>query len=127
MADHATEMLTVAERDLRALCGMIDRAIFTEQIFGFHAQQAIEKTLKAWIAAIGVEYPLIHNIARLLAILEDNGCDVQAYWGLIEYTAYAVAFRYDAENHTDEPLDREHTISEAQALHNHVAGIVASS
>ena len=124
MADHAIEMLIVAERDLRALHGMTDRGVFSEQIFGFHAQQAIEKALKAWISSVGLEYPLIHNIARLLAILDEAGCEVQAYWILTEYTAYATALRYDVVDPTDEPLDREKAIREVQAIYDHVAALV---
>jgi HEPN domain-containing protein len=38
-------------------------------VFGFHAHQAIEKALKAVIAASGLEFPLTHNIAALLNIV----------------------------------------------------------
>lgn len=37
--DEARRMLAVAEKDMRALRGMTDPAIFDEAIFGFHAQQ----------------------------------------------------------------------------------------
>ena len=95
----------MAERDLRALKGMDDATVFDDEIFGFHVQQAIEKSLKAWIIGIGVESPFIHNLARLLAILEENGCDVESFWDVVEYTAYAVNFRYDAAEMTDDSLD----------------------
>ncbi|WP_372703813.1 hypothetical protein [Candidatus Accumulibacter contiguus] len=32
---------------------MIDNPLFADEIFGFHAQQAIEKALKAWLATAG--------------------------------------------------------------------------
>ena len=94
--DDARAMLLMAEKNLRALKGMGDATVFDDEIFGFHVQQAIEKSLKAWIIAIGVAFPFIHNLARLLAILEESGCDVESFWNLVEYTAYAVNFRYDA-------------------------------
>lgn len=56
--DHARAMLLLAEKDRRALGGMLDNEIFAKEIFGFHAQQTAEKALKAWIAALGKEYPL---------------------------------------------------------------------
>lgn len=37
--------------------------------FGLHAQQAVEKALKAVIATSGAEFPLTHNIAALLDII----------------------------------------------------------
>jgi hypothetical protein len=37
-AEHAREMLTLAQRNLKALQGMLDAEIFANEIFGFHAQ-----------------------------------------------------------------------------------------
>ena len=122
--DDARAMLSMAERDLRALKGMDDATVFDDEIFGFHVQQAIEKSLKAWIIAIGVEFPFTHNLARLLAILEENGCDVESFWDLVEYTAYAVNFRYDAAEMTDDPLDRSDASEQAQRLYDHVRKII---
>jgi hypothetical protein len=36
--EEAREMLLVAQKDLKALKGMIDSDIFVDEIFGFHAQ-----------------------------------------------------------------------------------------
>ena len=118
--DEARAMLSMAEKNLRALKGMDDATVFYDEIFGFHVQQTIAKSLKAWIIAIGVEFPFIHNLARLLAILEENKCDVDSFWDLVEYTAYAVNFRYDAAEMTDDPLDRSDASEKAQKLYDHV-------
>ena len=40
--EEARTLLGAAERDLRALKGMTDTAIFDDEIVGFHAQQAAE-------------------------------------------------------------------------------------
>lgn len=40
---HAEELLEAARRDLRALRAMIGNDAFQDEIFGFHAQQALEK------------------------------------------------------------------------------------
>ena len=45
--DQAIDLLRVAERDLRALRSMLDTQAFADQVFGFLAQQALEKSLKA--------------------------------------------------------------------------------
>jgi HEPN domain-containing protein len=45
--EHAREMLTLAQRDFKALQVMLDVETFADEIFGFHAQQAVEKALKA--------------------------------------------------------------------------------
>lgn len=103
--EHARFMFSLAEKDFKALTGMTDPQTFADEIFGFHAQQAVEKALKAWIAASGEEYPLTYNIARPLVILQDKGGEVEKFWELVEYTAYAVKFRYDLDT-IEEPLDR---------------------
>ena len=59
---HARQMLAMANKDFSALQGMSDAAIFPEEIFGFHAQQAIEKALKSWLAARSISYPFKHDL-----------------------------------------------------------------
>ena len=49
--EQARELAGAAERDISALHGMGDSAIFADEIFGFHVQQAAEKLLKAWLAS----------------------------------------------------------------------------
>ncbi len=55
-------MVRMAHRDRTALHGMRDVSVFADEIFGFHAQQAIEKALKAWMCALGMTYPHSHHI-----------------------------------------------------------------
>lgn len=40
--EHARGLLVMARKDFDALRGMIDNPLFADEIFGFHAQQAIE-------------------------------------------------------------------------------------
>jgi len=109
----------------RALRGMGDALTFTDEVFGFHAQQAVEKTLKAWLASLGLEYPLTHNLARLPALLEKQGAGVDEFWDLTEYTAYAVEYRYGPLEMAEEPLDRPAVIRQLQKLLHRVQGILA--
>lgn len=55
--DHARMMLRMARKDLDAAGRMIENRLFAEEVFGFHAQQAAEKALKAWLSWYGVVYP----------------------------------------------------------------------
>lgn len=112
----ARTLLNLAKKDLTALRGMADREVFSEEIFGFHVQQAAEKALKAWIASLGVNYPSTHNLAGLIAVLEGTGVDVSALWTLVDYNAFGVMFRYDEVPSADEPLDRESAIQEITGL-----------
>jgi HEPN domain-containing protein len=45
------QLLLSAEKDLKAIKNMTDPDLFADEIFGFHAQQAVEKILKAWCPA----------------------------------------------------------------------------
>ena len=44
--EHARMMFSMAYKDLKAMNGMKDEEIFDDEIFGFHAQQSVEKMLK---------------------------------------------------------------------------------
>ena len=69
-SEEVRHLLAVAHKDFRALQGMSDSSIFADEIFGFHAQQAAGKALKAWLAAFGVEYPRTHDLSLMLTLLD---------------------------------------------------------
>jgi HEPN domain-containing protein len=119
MADfeHARSLLRMAHKDFNALTGMLDSAVFADEIFGFHLQQAIEKTLKAWLCAYGIAYPPTHDLARLLSLLEKAGTDVEQFWPLVQFTIFAVQARYeDGLADMDEPLERAIEIDNVRVL-----------
>ncbi len=62
----------------------------------FHVQQAIEKLLKALIAAHGEKYPNTHDLQVLLGQLKSLG-EVLPDFGipLIAFTKFGVLSRYD--------------------------------
>ena len=104
---QAQAFIRVAQRDMTALAGMSDREVFADEIFGFHAQQVIEKSLKAWLCALGQTYPYTHDLNRLLVMLQALGVDVDSYWWADEFTVYAQQARYeDGYLDADAPLNR---------------------
>lgn len=113
---QARALLDAAERDLRAVEGMADPATFADEITGFHAQQAAEKALKAWLALRGVQYPRTHDLRRLLELLEDRGEQVREFWPLLEYSQFAVLHRYEGLPGDTDPLDRALAIERLRAL-----------
>ena len=53
MDEEPARMMRLAQRDVRAVRGMVDDAVaFSDEIFGFHAQQAVEKSAKAWLGGL---------------------------------------------------------------------------
>lgn len=120
-------MLRLARRDLKALCGMMDPQIFEEPVFGFHAQQVVEKGLKAWLSAEGIEYPRIHDIQELVALLAERGARVPgAVSRFTDLTDYAVQFRYELWSSDEGELDRAELAGEIGALVEHVARLIES-
>lgn len=113
---RARSMLRVAQRDLRALKGMLNRDTFADEVFGFFVQQAAEKGLKAWLSVLGDVYPFTHNLGLLLQRLENYGKDVSPYWDLLEFNPFAVQLRYDDFNERDVEIDREREIERLEAL-----------
>ena len=115
-------LLVAAERDLTALRGMTDVATFADEIFGFHVQQAVEKLFKAWLALLGETYPTTHNLARLLQMLSTHGTEAERFAGLVDFTPYAVQFRYAPGEPDSMPLGRETAVASVQALFQVVRG-----
>lgn len=65
-------------------------------IFGFHAQQAIEKPLKALLAQLGRQYPRTHDLERLAFLLGNAGESLPPTPALLtDLNDYAVEYRYD--------------------------------
>jgi HEPN domain-containing protein len=64
----------------------------------FHAQQAVEKYLKAFLTWHQVEFPKTHDIKRLLRLVSE--CDpslTEEASDSADLTAYAVEYRYPGE------------------------------
>jgi len=104
--DESRRLLNMALKDLKALRAMTSVEQFEEEIFGFHAQQAVEKVLKSWLALLDCEYPRTHDLSLLLHILEEKGEKCAPYIDLLELNVFAVQFRYEAFETDDEPMNR---------------------
>lgn len=122
--ETARQLLRKAHRDLVALSHMNDRDAFSEDIFGFHVQQAAEKSLKGWLCLLGRSYPRTHDINLLLRLLEQAGQDVEDYEDFVEYNLYAVQLRYEDFETDDQPLNRTHSVEELRKLIDHVEGLL---
>ena len=113
---QARVLLEAAERDYSALRGMGDTIVFADEIFGFHTEQAVEKLLKALLALLGQTYPATHDLARLVDMLKEHDVEAARFDELVEYTPYAVQFRYDASDPGAIPLDRDTAIQRVKVL-----------
>ena len=110
--DEVSEVLArKAKGDAKAVRLFAANSEIGDDIIGFHAQQAIEKWLKAVLAGRNERFEYTHDLHRLV-MLATRGTgelpvDVDA---VITLTQYAVPLRY--EDLLDaEPLDRDATLA----------------
>jgi HEPN domain-containing protein len=71
--DLAQQLLRKAADDEEAARAMLPLESVADTIVGFHAQQAVEKSLKAVLAAREVEFPFTHDIGGLTDLCEQAG------------------------------------------------------
>jgi HEPN domain-containing protein len=112
--EFARALARKAREDLDALMVLHERAGIADAVIGFHAQQAVEKALKAAIVVSGGELRRTHDLRFLIEQAEDQGVsipdDVQAAAWL---TPWAVELRYDEL--LEEQLDRHRAARTATA------------
>lgn len=107
LSETSRILLRKAEEDAIAVREFAGNRDIGDSIIGFHAQQAVEKWLKAVTAANGVRHSTIHDIDRLIEIVEATGIEAPLDRDrLAVLTQYAVPFRYD-ELLDAESLERE--------------------
>lgn len=100
--DEALRALRIADRDIAAFKKMKNDPDFHFATTCFHAQQAIEKCMKAVMFERGILFPPIHDLVRLALALRDGGHFVPfAVDDLRKLNPFAITFRYDD---TDIPL-----------------------
>ena len=63
--EHARLLLRLAQDDFAAMEVLETSRRIPPSIFGFHAQQAVEKALKAWLSLLDVAYPRVHLLYEL--------------------------------------------------------------
>jgi len=101
-------LLEAASRDLRACDALAAIADIHDSIIGFHAQQTIEKSLKAVLVRADVAFRRTHDVAELLDAIIDNSLSLPPHAEpLDELQPYAVDARYGLIQ--PGPLNRDDT------------------
>jgi HEPN domain-containing protein len=94
--DHAALLLRKAGADEFTVEKLIPDLRSSDEVIGFHAQQAIEKLLKAVLTSAGIEYPHTHSLGRLIDLLRANGLLFPDELDRVtELSPFVAAFRYD--------------------------------
>ncbi|HXC02718.1 MAG TPA: HEPN domain-containing protein [Opitutaceae bacterium] len=84
----------------------------------FHAQQCIEKYLKAYLVEAKVSFPKTHDLSRILDVVTS----LEPMWetwraDLDLLTSFAVEYRYPGESATREDARRAHGICRTLRTH----------
>lgn len=94
--EHVRTLLHKAAQDEAVLEELVTNPKFENETVGFHAQQAAEKLLKAWLSSLGVDYPKAHRLETLIDLLIANGkCLPDEFADLGQLTPFGTVFRYD--------------------------------
>jgi HEPN domain-containing protein len=102
----AADWLEHAESDLavaRAAVGQ--RGVLPQQV-AFHAQQAVEKALKAALVRAGVDFPRTHDLQELVELVAETDHPLpDELLEAVSLTPFAVQHRYPGEE--DPPGEEE--------------------
>ena len=93
--DLAKAFVTKAREDEVLVTKVVDDSEISDDLFGFHVQQAVEKYVKAVLAVQQSRPKQTHDLAALLEEVRDQGIDVpDEVLAAAAWTPYAVRNRY---------------------------------
>lgn len=94
--EEAARLLKLARRDEAAFLALLGVPEVGVTVAFFHAQQAVEKALKAAMCLHALEYRRTHDLEELAALLADAGHPARVPEADLRLlTPYAVQYRYD--------------------------------
>jgi HEPN domain-containing protein len=116
-------LLGLARDDLLAARTLLPVAQVADSILGFHAQQAVEKALKAALASRGVEFPYTHDLFGLMELCTRSGLELpDALSDADRLSPYGVHLRYGSLHAST--LDRVEALSWAETAISWAQGVV---
>ena len=99
-------LLRKASQDEFVMEKLISDPASPDEAIGFHAQQAIEKMLKAILALRAVRYGRVHNLGVLLDLLRDHHIPFPEEFEAVRWlTPFGADFRYK-DMASEQPFDR---------------------
>ena len=121
------ERLQATYRHLGTFQLVIDHPDGYQEIYGFHAQQAVENAIKAWLSAADLDYRRVHDLqevadqvfadpnesntpaaAQLKLLLDYTSFENPDYPGIKNWlTLYAVSYRYGGAAFRMDELDQD--------------------
>jgi HEPN domain-containing protein len=122
-ADLPELLLGLARDDEFAARSLLPVEGVADAILGFHAQQAVEKALKAALASRAIEFPYTHDLDGLLELCRTNGLDVPpGLDGVDRLAPYGVHIRYGTSR--GGALDRDQALAWAASAIEWARGVI---
>ncbi len=110
-ANLAQVLLLKGRQDQYVVNRFLEDLSIPDEVIGFHAQQAVEKMIKAVLACRAIEYRRTHQLEELVTLLLDSKISYPPELSeAVALTPYAVEFRYDLLPVHDDaavPFDRQ--------------------
>ena len=127
--EHSRLLLRKAAQDEFVLEKLAPDAQAPDEVIGFHAQQAVEKMLKAALTHNAVRYRRTHDLVELIDVLRDNGIAFPDELEEVRHLApFAVEFRYDdLPLEPDRPFDRVWAVDCVHRIRAWVESILAET
>ena len=106
--EHVELLLRKAAQDEFTVEKLLPDPASPDEVIGFHAQQAVEKMVKAVLSLASIRYRRTHDLTELIDLLRDHGESFpQALDDVRRLTPFATEFRYDdLPEEGEEPFDR---------------------
>lgn len=103
--EFASQLLEAAQNDLMVWHKLVNDTEVHDSMLGFHAQQSVEKCLKAVLAKRRVAFRRTHDLAELLDAIADAGLVAPPFADCLdELNPFAVEARYGMGG--EQPLNR---------------------
>jgi len=94
-----------------------------KEILLFHLQQSTEKFLKSLLSYKGIEFPKVHDIAKIIELCQNNSIELPDFVEeLIDLNPFAVEFRYSII--IEEQLDLQFYFNKVVKLKNYIGNFI---
>jgi HEPN domain-containing protein len=120
LAELVSDWLAKAEEDFGLCEHLVDEGVFPNAI-GFHAQQAAEKYLKAFLVSRQADFPKTHDLGLLVELLRDVSPELaDSLPDLDLLTPYGVEVRYPGDRVPLSSEEARHAFGLARAVRQRV-------
>ena len=100
--EQALLFLLKAAQDESLLDAVLESGSVSDEVIGFHCQQAAEKMLKALLSDLGSTFPKTHEIGALMDSLARSGAPLPGeFENLDQLTPFGAVYRYDDYDATE--------------------------